>query len=185
MRDRDDSRFHASRAVALRLAAALASAVAALVAGAALAPAAAAQESASFRMERIALAASAGEATGPTWGTRVSLAEPLAVGGMASVCGAAWVHTAGALSALAAGPVPIRLTVDRPSTDPLQVALSWSGTASAFDVRRVFDAATIADPGSVAETVGACSTVDPAPAASDLIFYLVVPAGTVPVRSLP
>ncbi len=181
MRDRVHSRFSTVRAVATRLA----TASAALVAAAVLAPAAAAQESASFRMERVALAASVGEATGPTRGTRVSLAEPLAVGGMASVCGAAWVHTAGALSALAAGPVPIRLTVDRPSTDPLQVALSWSGTASAFDVRRAFDASTIAGPGSVAETVGACSTVDPAPAASDLIFYLVVPAGTVPVRSLP
>lgn len=145
--------------------------------------AALAQQSDSYGMERVTLSAAGAAATSPSFGMRVVLAEQGPAGGMASLCGAAWISRAGFLSLLAGGPVPVELTVDRPSIAPLAIELSWSGTDEAFDVRRAFDAGTIGDPGSLYETVGACGAEDASPTDSDLIFYLVLPAGTVPARS--
>jgi hypothetical protein len=141
-----------------------------------------AQESASFRMERVALSASGGAAESARFETRIVLADPGPSGGMASACGTTWIQTTGFLSILAGGPVPIRLTVTRPSTDPLEVELSWTGTDALFDVRRSFDAGSIGDPASVSTTLAECSATDPDPAENEIIFYLVLPAGSDPSR---
>jgi hypothetical protein len=133
-----------------------------------------AQESPSFKMERVAATASAGYAESPRFSTRVVVSQESPSGGMASVCGNGWIHTAGFFSLLASGPVPIWLTVERPQIDPLEIELSWTGSDDAFEVRRTFDAQTINDPGSLLQVVSACDTSDPSPTENDLIFYLVV-----------
>ena len=144
------------------------------------APSSTAQESASFRMERITTTASAGYADSASFETRVVVSQESPSGSMASMCGEGWINTAGFFSILGNGAVPIWLTVERTSIDPLEIALSWTGTEDSFEVRRSFDPDTIHDPGGLLETVGVCASVDPLPIASDLIYYLVVAAPTDP-----
>lgn len=141
-----------------------------------------AQESPSFRVPRVALSASTGVASSERFATRLLFAEQGPTGGMASACGSTWIQTAGFLSILTSGPVPVELTVGRASIVPLAIELSWTGTDTRFDVRRAFDAESMSLPGSLHETVEACSTQDPNPTENEIIFYLVLPAGADPQR---
>jgi len=131
-------------------------------------------------MERVTASASASYADSASFETRVVVSQEGPSGSMAAMCGEGWINTAGFFSVLGNGAVPIWLTVERTSLDPLEVGLSWTGADDAFEVRRSFDPDTIHDPGGLLETVSVCATADPLPTASDLIYYLVVAAPTEP-----
>ena len=139
-----------------------------------------AQESTSFRIERVTASASAGFAESINFETRIVVSQNSPSGGMASECGNGWIQTAGFFSVLASGPVPIWLTVDRASLDPLEIGLSWTGINNTFEVRRSFDPQTINDPSSLQEVVGTCATADPLPTENNLIYYLVAAEPTAP-----
>lgn len=148
-----------------------------LSAALALAPArpAPAQESQHYVMGRVTLSATGALASSPRFDTRVTLGQTVPVGSV-SRCNDGYLQSAGFWSVLGDQPVPLMLFVTNDTANPGGVILTWTGSASQFDLYRSNAAASNLDPGNLTRTVYSCTTADMPPAVPR-IYYQVVPAG--------
>jgi len=136
---------------------------------------AAAQESGSFVMSRVTLAATGAVASSPRFDMRSTLGQAVPVGAV-SRCNDGYHQTAGFWSVLGDQPVPTLLFVASDVANPGGVILTWTGSAPQFDLYRATTAPTLLDPGNFTHTVFGCTTADLPPVAPR-IFYQVVPSG--------
>jgi hypothetical protein len=121
---------------------------------------AAAQESPSYVMQRITLAAGSQTLSSASFDATATVGQEGPVGA-ASVCNASWTSSVGFWSLLGDLPVPVVLTVAPHPSDPQAVVLSWSGNAPQFQVYRGFTPASLVSPGNLEQTVNVCSADDP------------------------
>jgi hypothetical protein len=136
---------------------------------------ASAQESASFRLDRLTLAAGAGSVSSANYATTITTAQEGPVGSV-SRCNDGFLQSTGFWSVLGESPVPVWLTVDKNGVDPTQVDLGWSGSSSLFDVYSAQFADSLAEPYNLLTTTPDCALTD-APPSAPITFYLVLPTG--------
>jgi hypothetical protein len=136
---------------------------------------ASAQESASFVMKRVTLAATGAVAASPSFEMRLTLGQAGPVGAV-SRCNDGFHQSAGFWSVLGDRPVPMVLLVSKDPGNPGGVILSWSGSAPQFDLYRSSAAGTLLDPGSFVGSVFGCTTAD-LPPDTPRTYYQVVPTG--------
>ena len=136
---------------------------------------ASAQESERYVMRRVTVAATGAAASSTTYDMRVTLGQAGPVGAV-SRCGDGYQQTAGFWSLLGDQPVPNLLFVARDGGNQGGLVLTWSGSASQYDLFRSADPTAVLEPGSYVRTVRACSSID-LPPASPRLFYQVVPSG--------
>jgi hypothetical protein len=141
---------------------------------------AAAQESPSFVMERITLAAGSQTVASPSFEATVTLGQE-GPAGAASLCNASWTDSLGFWSLKGDLPVPVVLTVAPHPADPQGVVLSWSGNAPQFQVYRGFTPASLVAPGNLEETTNVCSASDPNAGPIAALYYDVEEAPPTPV----
>lgn len=132
-----------------------------------------AQESASFRMERVTTSATAATASSTSFGMDVTFGQEVPVGS-ASRCNLGFVQNLGFWSVLGRSDSNIRLTVTHGAT-PAEVALEWTGSSDAFTVYRSDLPGMIAAPANVALTTTECAAADLPPEAP-IAYYVVLPA---------
>ena len=133
-------------------------------------PQAAAQESPSFVMKRITLAAGSQTLDSPSFVATVTVGQE-GPAGAASVCNASWTGSLGFWSLQGDLPVPVLLTVSPDPGDPQAALLSWSGNALQFEVYRGFTPASLVSPGNLAQTVGVCFASDPNTGPIPALYY--------------
>jgi hypothetical protein len=138
-------------------------------------PMAQAQESASFRLDRITFAAGAGPVSSASYTTTITFAQEGPVGSI-SRCNDGFLQSTGFWSVLGETPVPVWLNVDKNAVDPTQVDLGWSGSSSQFSVYRAEFADSLLEPINLILTTSDCAVTDAPPPAS-ITFYLVSPTG--------
>ena len=137
--------------------------------------AASAQQSASFRVDRVTLAAGAGPISSASYVTTITIAQEGPVGSV-SRCNDGFLQSTGFWSVLGESPVPVWLLVDKDDSDPPEVELTWSGSSSLFTLYRSGVAESLIDPLNVLLTTPECAVTD-APPAAPITFYLVSPTG--------
>ena len=137
--------------------------------------AASAQESASFVMTRVTLAATGSTAASPSFEMRVTLGQAVPVGAV-SRCNDGYHQSAGFWSVLGDLPVPTLLLVNKDPGDPSGVVLSWTGTASQFDLYRSSAAVSVLDPINFVVSAFGCAISD-FPPNTPRTYYQVVPSG--------
>ena len=140
------------------------------------APQAFAQESAHFSLQGVTVTAGASSTASPRFDLAVTVAE-LEPSGAASFCNAGFGLVLGAAPFTPDLPVPNHLIVLRNSTDPAHVDLSWSGSASSYDVYRSQSASNLTSPANYLTTSTGCLVVDTDPFTGPIVYYTVVPAG--------
>jgi hypothetical protein len=118
-----------------------------------------AQESPSFVMERLTLAAGSQTLASPSFEATVTVGQE-APAGAASVCNTSWTNSLGFWSLLGDMPVPVVLTVAPNPGDPQAVVLTWSGNTPQFQVYRGFTPASLVAPGNLDQTVNVCTAND-------------------------
>jgi hypothetical protein len=138
-------------------------------------PMASAQESASFRLDRISFAAVAGPVSSAHYATTITIAQEGPVGSL-SRCNDGFLQNTGFWSILGESPVPVWLRVGKNGVDPAQVDLGWSGSSSQFSVYRAEFADSLAEPYNILTTIPDCALTD-APPSAPITFYLVLPTG--------
>ncbi len=135
----------------------------------------AAQESPSFRLERITVASGASSASSTSFSMSILAAEQ-GVAGSSSFCNSGFLNTLGFWSVLGNMAVPIRLRV---SLDPLSApdaALIWTGDADTFQVFRANSPEDVLNANNVIEETASCDALDALPmATADILFYKVAP----------
>ncbi len=139
-------------------------------------PMASAQESASFRLERITFAAGAEPVSSANYATTITIAQEGPVGSV-SRCNDGFLQSTGFWSVLGESPAPVWLTVDKNDVDPTQVDLVWSGSSSQFDVYSAQAADSLPEPYNLLLTTSDCAVTD-APPSAPITYYLVLPTGT-------
>ena len=136
-----------------------------------------AQSSSSFVMERVTIAAEAGQASSASFVLLATLAQEGPVGS-ASLCNSGHVHSLGFWSILGGdAPPDTLLSVRHNPLDPAAVDLFWSGSSPTFDVYRATAPTAVAEPFNVVATTSSCTATD-APPDDLIIYYLVLPSGT-------
>ena len=135
---------------------------------------ASAQESASFVMGRVTFAATGAVAASPNFDMRVTLGQAVPVGAV-SRCNDGYHQSAGFWSILGDQPVPTLLLLAKDPANPGGVILSWTGSASQFDLYRSISAGSVLDPGNFFGSVFDCTTAD-LPPVSPRVYYRVVPS---------
>ena len=138
------------------------------------APPAQAQESASFRMERVTVAGGATTASSANFDNSVTTTQ-VGLVGSASFCNAGFVDSLGFWSVLGDVATPIRLDVRLNEPSPPDVDLFWAGSADEFQVFRAFDAADVLNPNSLFLETTNCDAQDAMHSAATVIFYFVQP----------
>jgi hypothetical protein len=106
---------------------------------------------------------------------RATFGQAVPVGAV-SRCNDGYHESAGFWSVLRDQPVPTLLLVAKDPLNPGGVILSWTGSASQFDVYRSTVPASVLDPGNFAVSDFDCTTADLPPTAPRT-YYLVVPSG--------
>ena len=134
-----------------------------------------AQESPSFVMTRVTLAATGSTAASPSFEMRVTLGQAVPVGAV-SRCNDGYHQSAGFWSVLGDLPVPTFLLVDKDPENPGGVILSWSGSASQFDLYRASAAPSVLDPINFVVSAFGCAISD-LPPSTPRTYYQVVPSG--------
>jgi hypothetical protein len=138
-------------------------------------PMASAQESASFRLDRITFTAAAEPVSSANYATTITIAQEGPVGSI-SRCNYGFLQSTGFWSILGESPAPVWLTVDKNGADPTQVDLGWSGSSSQFSLYRAESADSLAESYNLLTTTPDCALTD-APPSVPLTLYLVRPTG--------
>lgn len=133
-----------------------------------------AQQSPSFLMQRVTLAVTGAVAASTSFSTRVTFGQTVPVGA-ASRCHDGYHQTAGFWSILGDQPVPATLVVAKDPGNLGGVILSWSGSASQYDVYRSSLATSVLDPGNFVSSSFDCTKPD-LPPVTPSTYYLVAPA---------
>jgi len=134
-----------------------------------------AQESASFVMSRVTLSATGAVSSSAHFDTRVTFGQEVPVGA-ASICNDGYHQSAGFWSLLGDQPVPTLLVATADAMTPGGVILSWTGSATEFDVYRADAPDSVVDPMNLSQTVFVCTTSD-SPSFEPIIYYMVAPGG--------
>ena len=134
-----------------------------------------AQESPSYVMSRVTLVGTAGVASSSRFDIQATLAQAVPVGAV-SRCNDGFHQSAGIWSVLGEQPVPTILFVTTDTVNPGGVILTWTGSASQFDLYRSTTASSIVSPGNLMRTLYSCTTADLPPAAPR-IYYQIDPSG--------
>jgi hypothetical protein len=138
-------------------------------------PMTSAQESASYRLDRITFTAGAGSVSSTNYATTITIAQEGPVGSI-SRCNDGFLQNTGFWSVLGESPAPVWLNVGKNGVDPSQVDLDWSGSSSQFSVFRAELAESLSEPYNLLITIPDCAMTDAPPAAA-ITFYLVLPTG--------
>ncbi len=133
------------------------------------------QESSSFVMERLTVVSGAAGASSATFDMILTFGEEGPTGS-ASFCNDGFQASLGFWSVLGESPAPSLLMVDHTAGDPQSVDLTWSGSASSFDVLRSEVAAQIQDPPSLQFNTTQCEATDAPPPTQDILYYRIRPA---------
>jgi len=133
---------------------------------------AAAQQSASYSMERITATAAASMTESPSYESRV-LIGPAAPSGASSFCNDGYVNSLGFWAAFGDLPVPIRLRLGKNEGVPNRVELFWTGADGTFGLYRSLSASDILAPGNLRAQTGECSAIDH-PSGANVFFYRLV-----------
>jgi hypothetical protein len=134
-----------------------------------------AQESASFRLDRITFAAGAGPVSSANYITTITIAQEGPVGSI-SRCNDGFLQSTGFWSVLGESSAPVWLNVDKNEFDPTQVDLGWSGSSSQFSIYRAEFADSLLEPLNLLLTTSDCAVTD-APPPAPITFYLIRPTG--------
>lgn len=134
-----------------------------------------AQESASFVMGRVTLAATGTVSASPSFVMRLTLGQAGPVGAV-SRCNDGYHQSAGFWSVLGDRPVPTLLLVTKDPGNPGGVFLNWTGSASQFDLYRSSAAGSLLDPESLVGSVFGCTRAD-LPPDTPRTYYQVIPSG--------
>jgi hypothetical protein len=134
-----------------------------------------AQESASFRLDRITFAAGAGPVTSANYATTITIAQGGPVGSV-SRCNDGFLQSTGFWSVLGESPAHVWLNVDKNDVDRTQVDLNWSGSSSQFSIYRAEFADSLLEPFNLLLATSDCALTD-APPPAPITFYLVLPTG--------
>jgi len=140
-----------------------------------LSPAALSQKSPSYVMERVTVTSSAASTSSVTFDMLLTFGEEGPTGS-ASFCNGGFQSSLGFWSVLGESPAPSLLMVDHNGGDPQAVDLTWSGSASSFDVLRSEVAPQIQDPLSLQFSTTQCEATDAPPTTPNLLFYRIRPA---------
>jgi hypothetical protein len=133
-----------------------------------------AQSSAHYSVKRSAVVSGAAalsssnfrnNATGPQY----------AVSGGSSFCNTGRRNEMGFWSVSGQTLVPIVLTTKKNPSDPLDVDLSWSGTAATYQFFRAYTPTDVLNPGNLEFETNQCSTTDLFAFQSPRVFYSVIP----------
>ena len=89
-----------------------------------------AQESASFRLDRITFAAGSGPVSSVNYITTITIAQEGPVGSV-SRCNDGFLQSTGFWSVLGESPAPVWLNVDKNDVNPTHVDLGWRGSSRA------------------------------------------------------
>jgi hypothetical protein len=141
---------------------------------------ASAQESPSFVMNRITLAAGSQTIASPSFEATVTVGQE-GPAGAASVCNASWTDSLGFWSVLGDLPVPLVLTVAPSAVDPQIVVLSWSGNQPQFQVYRGFSPQSLVSPANLDQTVNVCTANDPNASPFSSLYYDIEGVSPTPV----
>jgi hypothetical protein len=136
---------------------------------------AAAQASASYSMERVALSAAGSSSSSASYAT-TSAVQWDSLSGATSFCNAGYVTSLGFVTARGPLAVPTRLHMSKTYSTPSAVRLTWSGTASFFRIYRAKSAQQLVDASNLAGFSLDCNGAD-SEEPGDLLFYKVVPGG--------
>ena len=137
-------------------------------------PLVAAQESASFRMDRLTVAGGAGSSSSTSFAMTVLAASEGPVGS-SSFCNAGFVNTLGFWSVLGNAQVPVRLQVGLVPETPADVDLAWTGAADTFEVYRADLPEDVLNSNNLLEETAVCEAEDSLASSADLLFYKVIP----------
>ncbi len=133
------------------------------------------QESPSYVMERVTVASGAASTSSTTFDMLLTFGEEGPTGS-ASFCNGGFHASLGFWSVLGESPAPSLLQVEHNAADPEAVDLTWSGSASLFDVLRSEIPAQIQDPPSLQFSTTLCEATDAPPTNPDLLYYRIRPA---------
>ena len=134
-----------------------------------------AQESTSYRMDRITLASTANSVSSASYAMTVTFAQEGPVGS-SSRCNDSFLQSTGYWSILGETPVPVFLLIDKNDVDAELPDLIWTGSASEFTVYRSEMRDDVVDPMHDVITTPLCAATDASPP-SPIAYYLVVPTG--------
>jgi hypothetical protein len=131
-----------------------------------------AQQSSSFRLNRLSITALADASTSATYR---SVVTAQVVSGSTGVCPAGMTSTLGFWSLRGGREVPIVLTLGKDDQNPPHLVLAWSGQADGFAVYRDTSPADVVNPANVLSTTDSCAETDTTAESSNLFFYRVSP----------
>ncbi len=151
-----------------RIPSAVAAVISTLIVGPGLA-----QESANYRMERVTIGAAAQRVSSSTFDMSATFAQQGPVGA-ASLCNQGFVQNTGFWSILGYSPAPVVLRAARSVVDPADVDLTWTGSASSFELYRSVFPNDVVDPPNLAAITAECGVTDSPPTVT-IVYYLVVP----------
>ncbi len=135
---------------------------------------AAAAESQSYVADRISVVAGAGTCSSFTFDHSM-VVSPVAPAGHSAACGASSVAHFGFWSVLGTPDMPTSLALERGALDRAAVDLSWTGSATAYQVYRSDLPAAVLDPANLLAETSSCTESDPAPPPAGVLYYRVVP----------
>jgi hypothetical protein len=134
-----------------------------------------AQESASYRLDRVTFASGVGSVFSANYATTITIAQEGPAGSV-SRCNDGFLQATGFWSILGESPAPVWLNLGKNGLDPTQVDLDWSGSSSQFSVYRAEFADSLSEPYNILITTPDCALTD-APPSAPITFYLVLPTG--------
>ena len=143
-----------------------------ILAATALSDPAAAQESASFRLDRLTIAGASQTIASNGFVTTVTVGQE-SIAGAASICNVSLTTGLGFWSVRGELPVPVILTVARNPIDPQAIDLNWTGNTPTFQVYRDYTPENLVSLENLERVTAACSATDPLAFQSNIIYYAV------------
>jgi len=140
---------------------------------------ASAQESASFVLERLAIAGASQTIASARYETTMTVGQE-SPAGAASICNVSLTTSLGFWSVQGDLPVPVILTLTRNPVDPQAVDLAWTGNTPTFQVFRDYTPQNLVSLANLERVTALCSATDALAFQSNVIYYdveAVPPAG--------
>jgi hypothetical protein len=135
-----------------------------------------AQQSASFSIDRITMAAGGQSINSASFHSTV-IAGQVSPSGAASFCNSGYMSSLGFFSILGDTVVPIRLNLAKNEIDPSTVELSWTGNADDFQIYSSSLPQDVLDPLNLDQETFLCDGSD-SPGSESLVFYKVIAKAT-------
>ncbi|HKQ98818.1 MAG TPA: hypothetical protein VJV75_13150 [Candidatus Polarisedimenticolia bacterium] len=130
----------------------------------------AAQESPSFILHRLSIAAASQTIGSAHFETTLTVSQESPVGA-ASICNTSLTNSLGFWSVLGDLPVPVILTLRRNAVDPQAIDLTWTGNAPTFQVYRDYTPQNVVSLANLERTTALCSATDSLAFQSNVIYY--------------